>query len=915
MTWWEIISTLVIGPLKLLFEVIFVISNRIVHNSGLSIIVLSLVMNILVLPLYRRADAIQEEERLIEQKLDRGVKHIKKTFKGDERMMMLQTYYRQNNYKPTHVLKGAISLLLEIPFFMAAYSFLSNLELLSGVSFGPIADLGAQDGLVHLFGMSFNILPVIMTAVNLISCAIFTKEGTVKQKIQLYGMAVFFLFFLYSSPSGLVFYWTLNNVFSLVKTIFYKIKNPGKVIRYIVSVCGIAIGVLAFLLIGEQVVRRTVVLFVIAIALQIPLLSMLLKGKLFKKSFAFSENYNSKLFFFGTTFMALLTGAVIPSQVMKSSPQEFVDTFNYTNPLFYILSAFCLSAGTFVIWCGVFYKLATPKYKAIFDKAIWLVCGIAIANYMIFKKDFGNLLPSLKYEKEVFYDGKEQLINIAVIIAVSVLLYVVFRLAHKYISGAIAVASIAMCIMAVINTVGINASVQSLMERTDDSNVTALHSLSKSGKNVIVMMLDRAVGEYIPFIMNEDDELKEQYAGFTYYSNVVSFANHTNYASPPLYGGYEYTPIEMNKRDDEALKEKHNEALKVMPVLFDENGYDVTVCDASYANYEEIPDLSIYDEYPDIKKFNTKGRYVLKENAEDAVKQKKRNFFCYSLLKIAPCVAQGTLYNLGNYNSGENGGYSGQTVYSLYNSEGIDSVFMDNYSVLDNLNNIVTVDERENGTFLMITNEATHAAQYLQEPEYIPQVIVDNTEWEDLHCDRYCFDNITIKMENETQYKHYQTNVGVLKVLGKWFDELRELEVWDNTKIILVSDHSYELYQIDELIQDDFDAGAYFPLLMVKDFDAEEFSVNDEFMTNGDVPTLALNGVVDNPINPFTGKIINSSEKHAHEQYIVIDGQWMISENNGKTFLPSTWYSVSDNIWEKDNWNCIERNAVLKEYK
>ena len=141
MTVWNVISTLLIGPLKLLFEVIFTIANRLIGNPGLSIIVLSLMMNILVLPLYKRADAMQEEERLIEQKLDRGVRHIKKTFKGDERMMILQTYYRQNNYKPTYVLRGAMSLFLQIPFFIAAYNFLSVLELFNGFSFVPISNL------------------------------------------------------------------------------------------------------------------------------------------------------------------------------------------------------------------------------------------------------------------------------------------------------------------------------------------------------------------------------------------------------------------------------------------------------------------------------------------------------------------------------------------------------------------------------------------------------------------------------------------------------------------------------------------------------------------------------------------------------------------------------------------------------
>ena len=91
------IYTILIGPLQLFFEVIFMWANKITGNPGISIMVLSLAMNFLVLPLYRRADAMQEEERDIEMKLRKGVSHIKKAFKGDERMMILQTYYRQNH--------------------------------------------------------------------------------------------------------------------------------------------------------------------------------------------------------------------------------------------------------------------------------------------------------------------------------------------------------------------------------------------------------------------------------------------------------------------------------------------------------------------------------------------------------------------------------------------------------------------------------------------------------------------------------------------------------------------------------------------------------------------------------------------------------------------------------------------------
>ena len=89
MSFFDILEALTIGPLKLVFETIFSIANRIMGHPGLAIIALSLVMNILVLPLYRRADAMQEESRDTEARLHKGVAHIKKAFSGDERMMIL----------------------------------------------------------------------------------------------------------------------------------------------------------------------------------------------------------------------------------------------------------------------------------------------------------------------------------------------------------------------------------------------------------------------------------------------------------------------------------------------------------------------------------------------------------------------------------------------------------------------------------------------------------------------------------------------------------------------------------------------------------------------------------------------------------------------------------------------------------
>lgn len=293
----EILYNLLLMPLQMLFEFVFNTSYFFIGNLGLTIIVFSLLINFLILPLYRRADALQEEERRIEQRLSRGVQHIKRTFHGDEQTMMLQTYYRQNGYKPTYVLRGASSLMLEIPFFIVAYRFLSNLDLLQGASFGPISNLGKPDGMLVIAGVTVNVLPLIMTAINLVSSYLFTRGYPRKTKVQLYGMALFFLVFLYNSPAGLVFYWTLNNAFSLVKTIFYKLKEPRKVLAILTAILGVGAFVPGITVVAAKSAKWALLFCGGGMVLILPALLMLLRDKkdIKKKKEHMSANRNCSM--------------------------------------------------------------------------------------------------------------------------------------------------------------------------------------------------------------------------------------------------------------------------------------------------------------------------------------------------------------------------------------------------------------------------------------------------------------------------------------------------------------------------------------------------------------------------------------------------------------------------------------------
>lgn len=85
-------------------------------------------------------------------------------------------------------------------------------------------------------------------------------------------------------------------------------------------------------------------------------------------------------------------------------------------------------------------------------------------------------------------------------------------------------------------------------------------------------------------------------------------------------------------------------------------------------------------------------------------------------------------------------------------------------------------------------------------------------------------------------------------------------------------------------------------------------------MTNGDTPSLATKGIIQNPINPFTGKEINDSEKYAHDQYVIGSEEFHLEINNGNQYLPSSWMAVHDDMRKKENWRVVTKNGVLTDY-
>ncbi len=356
----------IIYPIELVLEAVFHFVYSFRHNAGISILFVSVVLNVLLIPLYRQADRISADERARQDQMAGWVKHIRKNFRGDERFMILSAYYRKMGYHPIYALKSSISLLLQIPFFFAAYHFLFNLSILRGVGFLWIKDLGAPDQMLA-FAQAFwninpapvmiqpvfiNILPILMTAVNLLSIIIYTKGSPIREKIQLYILAFFFLVFLYKSPSGLVLYWTMNNILSLVRSVIARLNND--------------------------------------------------KTPRMESAGPNREHSPSvePVFFLGAGMLTVLTGLLIPSTVIAFSPLEFVSMTSYSNPLFYVWNTFCIAFGFFLFWPFIFYMLSSVRIRKGICLGLWLLGFMALADFLVFGKNFVNLASDLTFEYE-----------------------------------------------------------------------------------------------------------------------------------------------------------------------------------------------------------------------------------------------------------------------------------------------------------------------------------------------------------------------------------------------------------------------------------------------------------------------------------------------------------------------------------
>ncbi|MDX1379926.1 MAG: membrane protein insertase YidC [Xanthomonadales bacterium] len=202
--------------------------HSVVPVWGVAIMLLSVAVSLLMWPLTRIADVLQDQVNVTEARLAPALADIKRRYKGAEQAEATLALYKAAGVHPLYSLKSLAGIALVLPVFIGAFDMLAENIHLAGVSFLWIEDLARPDAVYRLpftipfFGGYLNALPLVMTGLSITAAALHQPPALElhlrRRKLRnLLLMALAFLVLFYTFPAGMVLYWTTNNLVSVIK--------------------------------------------------------------------------------------------------------------------------------------------------------------------------------------------------------------------------------------------------------------------------------------------------------------------------------------------------------------------------------------------------------------------------------------------------------------------------------------------------------------------------------------------------------------------------------------------------------------------------------------------------------------------------------------------------------------------------
>ncbi len=949
-----------------LIETLYSAAYFLTDNYGISLILLSIAVNIILIPVYIPLERMKKKSEDKQKKMSDEIDEIKKYYKGQERYLYIQAIYKRYKYHPIQGVTMSLGLLIQIPFFIAAYQFLSHYTGFDQTSFLFIKDLAQPDNFSMLGSLHVNLLPILMTLINLLSSFLYTRESGKSARNQLFLIGGVFLFLLYNSPSALVLYWTMNNIFALGKLLFanrFAIVKQLKVKELISSLnnrtlnmfFGLSVLSLYFLIsfvafYNKEKVNATSILMAFFISLIfIEILGFIKFITKFKKSLlyiiilsVFILRFIMQIFTLNTMhnnivltdfvinnnlesilFQALIQGSIllltlpfllsgIKDKVktllssQKNSSQKIKSIYIYS-VIFILLSSFywlpsliyTSMPSSFSFPITVLFLYNTPYFIlfAVILIGLFLIIPLKTKQYvsqfsfyiaitfflyaLIIPFDFGTL-EGLKFSLlESFNRGVPTYITEFLLLAA---LFLIIRLFfNKYrniVFRGIIILNIIACLQALIIIVPsfISDNNKEHTEGELPKNIDNLLGFSKTEENVVIFMSDAFRGGYVEQILKDEPELNSILEGFTWFPITLSISYYTNSTMPSLVGGLDFTPDKINKMEGDSLFYKAGLAYQNFIKTTKEENFDLTIINPILYNsfegdYDSIDkdvhtsSLAPFGEYWE----SLQGGSVI-DNEPQII---STILATVGLFRGAPTAIKAKIYNNGDWFTQYKSGYNHAK---------------DSWGLIDLLPELSNSNVKGK-TFKLINTKFTHRPYAMSEDGHLLRVGYPDTS-----------SNTGLGGKNP-----YYSAKWTLIALGDWVEWLKEQGIYDNTKIILVSDHgnqyslTYETAytnreRIEELGLTLNQLNRFHPLLMVKDFNKDgEFKVDNKLMTNGDTFAIALD----------KNSPLYAAERETIRTYRSVT--WRKSElEKISTYDIAAAYDITDNIFDLENWTKIE---------
>lgn len=196
------------GWLKVLAYPIFLALSwlhKLVQNWGAAIILLTVLIKLAFYPL----SAASYKSMAKMRKLAPRLQHLKERY-GDDRQKLHEQMMKIYQEEKINPLGGCLPILIQIPVFIALYwALLGAVELRQAPFALWITDLSKPD--------PFYVLPIVMAITSYIQVKLSpASPDPVQQKIMMAMPLVFSVMFIFF-PAGLVLYWLVNNVLSILQ--------------------------------------------------------------------------------------------------------------------------------------------------------------------------------------------------------------------------------------------------------------------------------------------------------------------------------------------------------------------------------------------------------------------------------------------------------------------------------------------------------------------------------------------------------------------------------------------------------------------------------------------------------------------------------------------------------------------------